>query len=139
MKLFDLFSTDKIALELSLPENVDIEYLGDKIKTVGTQGEISKFADEIRKVSKLSDGQLARVDKYILKVSDYITEDGLRENWIELPSWGWNVIASKFKEVTCKYEENPFYFNACGCTDEIPLDIGVEVTDLPRERESTEA
>ena len=41
-------------------------------------------------------------------------------------------MASKFLEVLDGYEENPFHFNSCGYTDKLPLDIGVDVTDLEK-------
>jgi hypothetical protein len=44
-------------------------------------------------------------------------------------------MASKFLEVTERREENPFYFNSCGYTEKIPLDIGVEVSDLHTQSE----
>lgn len=107
-----------------------IDRLDDRIKFTGTAYEISKLAEEIRKIAGLHDGQLAKVSNYIFKVSDYMTEDRFRTNWVELPNFGWNVMASKFLEVTGRLEENPFNFNSCGVTDKIVLDIEVEVTDL---------
>lgn len=132
MDLFNLFSKSKITLRLVLPNGLRIDRLEEKITFVGTMDEISRFAQEIWKISKLNDGALASVDQYIFKVSDYRTDDSFRKNWIELPGWGWGVMASKFLEIVERYEENPFWFNSCGCTDKLPLDIGVEVTDLER-------
>jgi len=132
MDLFNLFSKHKITLRITLPRGIRIDRLEDKITFIGTTEEISKFAQEIRKTASLRDGALASIDKYIFKVSGYRTDDSFRENWIELPGRGWGVMASKFLEVVEKYEENPFWFNSCGYTDKLPLDIGVEVTDLER-------
>ena len=116
MNLFSLFSKNKITLRVTLPKGLRIDRLEEKITFVGTMDEISKFAQEIRKISKLNDGALASVDQYIFKVSGYRTDDGFRKNWIELPGRGWGVMASKFLEVVERYEENPFWFNSCGYT-----------------------
>lgn len=134
MALFDVFKRNKIALQLTLPKGLKIDRLDDRIKFTGTAYEISKLAGEIRKISHLNDGQLAKVGNYIFKVSDYMTEDRFKTNWVELPKQGWNVMASKFLEVTDRYEENPFNFNSCGFTDKITLDIEVEVTDLDEDK-----
>ena len=40
-------------------------------------------------------------------------------------------MVSKFREIAYKEEDNPFDFNDCPYTDKNPLDIGVEVIDLP--------
>ena len=132
MGLFDLFSRDKISLKLTLPKGVRVEHLNDKLKFIGTTGEISKFAYEIRKVAELNDGALTKIDKYIFKVSETMSEDRFRKDWIELPAQAWGVMSSKFLEVVHRMEDNPFYFNSCGFTNKTPLDIGVEVTDLAK-------
>lgn len=132
MTLPDFFRKNKIALTVSLPKDLIIERLENKITVTGTKNEISKFAEAIREVSKLRDGRLAKAGDYYFKVSEYMTEDRFRRNWIELPGQGWNVMASKFLEVVNQHEENPFYFNDCGYTDKLPLDIGVKVIDLDR-------
>ncbi|WP_228450720.1 hypothetical protein [Chryseolinea soli] len=132
-RLFDLFSANKITLRVTLPKGLNIEHSEEKVTFIGTTDEISAFAHEIRKIAKFKDGALVSVDRYIFKVSDYKTEDGFRNNWIELPGRGWGVMSSKFLEVVEGYEENPFWFNSCGYTDKLPLDIGVEVTDLKKE------
>jgi hypothetical protein len=133
MGLFDIFFKDKTTLKLTLPKGLRVEHFDKKIKLIGTKDEISSFVQELRKVSRLNDGQLAKLNKYVLKVSDYMTEDRFRSDWIELPGRGWGVMASKFSEVVDGREDNPFYFNSCGYTDKLPLDIGVEVTDLADE------
>lgn len=133
MGLFRYFFKDKIVLKLTLPKGARVEHFGEKIKIKGTKDEISNFVKELRKVSRLSDGQLAKLNHYVLKVSDYMTEDRFRSDWIELPGRGWGVMASKFLEVVDGREDNPWYFNSCGYTDKLPLDIGVEVTDLMNE------
>ena len=58
---------NKISLQVTLPGGLKIEHAEGKITFVGTMDEISKFAREIRTISKLPDGALASVDKYILK------------------------------------------------------------------------
>jgi len=125
-----MISRHKYHLEIKVPTGVEIVYLDNKVRFRGTKEDILKFAKEFHGLKALKSGQLCRLDRYTLKVSDYITLDGVKENWIELPSRAWGVMGSKFYEVPNGYEDNPFDFNDCGYTDKIPFDIGVEVTDL---------
>lgn len=132
MNLFDkIFGRQKFDLEIKVPTSIEIVHMDDKVRLRGTKDDISKFAKEFYRLKELSDGQLCKLDKYTLKVSDYITPDREKENWIELPNHAWGIIGSKFNEVPYEYEDNPFDFNDCGYTDKYPFDIGVEVTDLP--------
>lgn len=125
------FNSQKFDLEIVVPANNEVVHLQDKVRFRGTKGDIAQFAKEFYRLRALNDGQLCKLDKYTLKVSDYITPDRKKENWIELPDHAWGIMASKFIEVPCGYEDNPFDFNDCGYTDKNPFDIGVEVTDLP--------
>ena len=132
MKLFDkIFGRQKFDLEIKVPTNIEIVHMDDKVRFRGTKEDISKFGKEFYRLKELSDGQLCKLDKYTLKVSDYITPDREKENWIELPNHAWGIMGSKFNEVPYEYEDNPFDFNDCGYTDKNPFDIGVEVIDLP--------
>jgi len=130
MDLSNIFLRNKISLRLNLPKTIKSIHTDEKLKFIGTKGDIVILIKEIRKIALLKEGQLAKLRNYTLKVSDHRTEDRFKENWIEFPAWVWAIMASKFLEVTEGLEENPFYFNSCGCTDESPLDIGVEVSDL---------
>ena len=135
MGLFDMFWYNKTSLRLNPPKAVvSIQTVG-KVKFIGTTRDIEKLVEEIRKIPLLKDGQLARLHSYTLKVSECMTEDRFRENWVELPAQAWAVMASKFLEVTERREENPFSFNSCGYTEKTPLDIGVEVSDLHTQSE----
>ena len=132
MKLFNkLFGNKKFELEIKVPASIEIVPMVDKVRFRGTKEDLSKFSKEFYKLNKLKEGQLCKLDKYILKVSEYITNDREKENWIELPNLAWGVMGSKFNEVANEYEDNPFDFNDCGYTEKNPFDIGVEVTDLP--------
>lgn len=126
-----LFGRKNFALEIQIPEGVEIVHLGNKVRFRGNKEKISKFAKEFYRMKELNDGQLCKLDKYTLKISDYITPDREKENWIELPNHAWGIMGSKFNEVPYEYEDNPFDFNDCGYTDKNPFDIGVEVLDLP--------
>ncbi|RYD97671.1 MAG: hypothetical protein EOP54_10185 [Sphingobacteriales bacterium] len=126
-----LFDRQKFDLEIKVPTSIEIVHMKDKVRFRGTKDAIIKFAREFYTLRALNDGQLCKLDKYTLKVSDYITPDRKKENWIELPNHAWGIMASKFIEVPYEYEDNPFDFNDCGYTDRNPFDIGVEVTDLP--------
>ena len=123
-------------LKIKVPTSVEIEYLKDKVRFKGSKASISDFAEELRKISKLEDGQLCKLDKLTLKVSDYITADQDKVNWIELPDHAWNILASKFQDVVEGFDSNPFDFNDCGYTNPIPYDIGIEITDLPIDEDS---
>lgn len=132
MTLFDkIFGKQKFDLEIKVPKSIEIVHMDDKVRFRGTKDDISKFANEFYRLTELSDGHICKLDKYTLKVSDYITPDREKENWIELPNHAWGIMGSKFNEVPYGYEDNPFDFNDCGYTDKNPFDIGVEVTDLP--------
>jgi len=121
----------KYKLKINVPSSIEIKYFENKVKFVGAKSEILVFSEEIRKVSKLKDGQLCKLDKLTLKVSDFITPDQDRKLWVELPGHAWNIMASKFQDALEGFDTNPFYFNDCGYLDRIPLDIGIEITDLP--------
>ncbi len=130
MNLFDFFRGNKIVLKIILSKRIRVDRQKDRITFIGTRDDILTFAAEIRKISRLNDGELAKVGCYFFKLSNFITADQFRENWVELSGLGWNVMASKFSEVVYGYEQNPFYFNDCGFTTKLPLDIGVKVIDL---------
>lgn len=121
----------KYVFEFIIPEGVTIEHLENKVRFKGTKVDIAAFASQFHKMKELKDDDLCRLDEYVLKVSNYITDDGLRKNWIELPNRAWNIMGCKFMDVVSEYEDNPFDFNDCGYTGKLPFDIGVEVMDLP--------
>ena len=127
MRLFGLTYN----LKIKVPLGIDIDYHSDKVRFKGTKTDISNFAEELRKISKLKDGQLCKLDKLTLKVSNYITSDQNKEFWVELPDHAWNIMASKFQDVVEQFDDNPFDFNDCGYTNRTPFDIGIEITDLP--------
>jgi hypothetical protein len=132
MSLFDkIFRRQEYALEINVPDNIEIVHMDNKVMFRGTKESIYKFGKEFYKLRDLSDGQLCKLDKYTLKVSEYLTPDREKQNWIELPNHAWGIMGSKFNEVPSGYEDNPFDFNNCGYTDKNPFDIGIEVTDLP--------
>jgi hypothetical protein len=121
----------KFDLELVVPQTIEIFHTNNKVRLRGNKEDIRLLAREFYKLKELRDGQLCKLDNYILKVSDYLTEDREKERWIELPAHAWGVMGSKFREVTYEEEDNPFDFNDCCYTDKNPFDIGVEVIDLP--------
>lgn len=121
----------KFDLEIAIPVTIEIVHMENKVRFRGKREDISQFAKEFYKLKALTDEQICKLGNYTLKVSDYITEDREKENWIELPALAWGVMGSKFLEVTYEEEDNPFDFNNCAYTNRNPFDIGVEVTDLP--------
>ena len=132
MKFFDtIFIKREFAFEIKVPPSIEIVHMENKVRFRGTKEDISKFAQEFHRLEKLKDGQICKLDKYTLKVSEYITLESNRVNWIELPAKAWLIMGCKFNEVPYEYEDNPLDFNDCGFINKIPFDIGVEVTDLP--------
>lgn len=121
----------KFDLELVVPQAIEIFHTNNKIRLRGNKEDIRQLAREFYKLKELKDGQLCKLGNYILKVSDYLTEDREKERWIELPALAWGVMGSKFMEVTYEEEDNPFDFNDCSYTDRNPFDLGIEVMDLP--------
>lgn len=121
----------KFDLEIDIPTSLEIVHMEDRVRFRGKKEDIRLFAREFYKLRDLTDGQVCKLGNYSLKVSDWVTADRERENWIELPAHAWVVMGSKFTEVAYEDEENPFDFNDCGYTDKNPFDIGVEVMDLP--------
>jgi hypothetical protein len=119
-------------MEITLPEAVTLVEFPNKIRFKGKQNVLSDFVEEFRRISKLSNGQLCKFDEYTFKVSDLITDDSLKQNWIEMPNHAWNIMTSKFHDVLNEYDDNPLDFNDCGYLNpKLPFDIGIEVTDLP--------
>ncbi len=125
------FNFPKYKLNIKVPLNSKLEWFNDKVRLIGPQNDIFLFARDLSKIEELQNGDLISFDKLTLKVSDYISSDSEKKNWIELPNHAWGIMAGKFYDVCEKYEENPFDFNSCGYTEKIPLDLGVEITDFP--------
>jgi len=110
---------------------IEVVHMVDKVRFRGSKENICQFVKEFYKLKALTDGKLCKLENYTLKVSDYITADRERKNWIELPARAWGIMGSKFLEVAYEEEDNPFDFNDCGYTNKNPFDIGIEVLDLP--------
>ena len=81
MTLFDkIFGRQKFDLEIKVPTTIEIVHMDNKVRFRGTKEDISKFAKEFYRLKELSGGQLCKLDKYTLKVSDFITPDREKEN-----------------------------------------------------------
>ena len=118
-------------MEIFVPSSIKISHLKNKVVFQGNKNDIDKFVQEFYKLEKLENGQKCKLEKYTLKLSEYLTEDRNKKNWIELPKEAWLVMGSKFREVADGEEDNPFDFNDCVFIDKNPFDIGIEVIDLP--------
>jgi hypothetical protein len=72
---------------------------------------------------------------YVGSVELYVTNDPKdphNKGRIALPRDAWNILASKFTEVTYGYEESPFDFGDCGYLYPRPdPDLGVELVGEP--------
>lgn len=126
MKLFSKYKD-----EIKIPEGVRVEWFDSKVRFLGSRNELYNFLREFRKLQKLKNGSLVKLDSLTLKVSDYVTEDRNKKHWIELPDHAWGIMSSKFYDAWEGYDENPFDFNDCAYTHKNPFDIGIEITDLP--------
>jgi hypothetical protein len=122
---------NKFDLEILIPAAIKVVHMKHKVRFCGKKDDLALFVKEFYKLKALTDGQLCKLGNYVLKVSDYLTPDREKENWIELPALAWGIMGSKFLEVTYGDEMNPFYFNDCAYTDRSPFDIGIEVIDMP--------
>lgn len=121
----------KYKFEIRVPTGVRLEWFANKLRFIGTKEDLFDFVGEFRKLGGLKNGDLVKLDQLTLKVSDFHTPEGRRENWVELPAAAWGILAGKFYDVWEGFEENPFDFNDCGYTDRLPFDLGIEIIDLP--------
>ncbi|HBS11303.1 MAG TPA: hypothetical protein DEO36_01995 [Flavobacteriaceae bacterium] len=126
-----LFKRNKIKFEIQIPVGIEQEWFQNKVRFVGEKEKIYKLSREFIRLKELKSGDKVKLGKLTLKVSDYITSDRKKTNWIELPNHAWGIMSSKFYDVWEGYDDNPFDFNDCGYIDKIPFDIGIEITDLP--------
>ncbi len=123
-----LFS--KYKLKIDLPKGMSSRIADDKIRFIGTTNSLTYLAHEIRKLNLLENGDLIKLDKVDLKVSDEITNFTNDKKMIEMPRQAWNIFASKILEVVDGYEDSPFDFNDCGyLSPRLDFDIGVELID----------
>ena len=127
----NLFNRHKTKFEIVIPNRIQQEWFANKVRFVGTKDELFPFIKEFRRLSELDNGDKVKLGKLTLKVSDYITEDRNKNNWIELPNHAWNIMSSKFYDTWEGFDDNPFDFNDCGYTDKNPFDIGIRIVDLP--------
>ena len=123
-----LFS--KYKLKIDLPKGMSSRIADDKIRFIGTTNSLTYLAHEIRKLNLLENGDLIKLDKVDLRVSDEITNFNYDKKMIEMPRQAWNIFASKILEVVDGYEDSPFDFNDCGyLSPRQDFDIGVELID----------
>ena len=89
------------------------------------------LAESIRVLSEAPLGLVCRVGAVEL----YVTEDpsdSHAKGRIALPRDAWNILSSKFVEVTAGWEESPFDFGDCGYLYPRPeIDLGVELVGEP--------
>lgn len=126
-----LFNRNKIKFEIQIPNDLELEWFQTKVRFIGNKETIYQFSTELKRLKELGDGEKVKLGKLTLKVSERITPDQNKSNWIELPNHAWGIMSSKFYDVWEGYEDNPFDFSDCGYINKIPFDIGIEVTDLP--------
>jgi len=126
-----LFNQNKSKFNILIPKGIQQEWFDDKVRFIGSKSELFSFIEEFRRLTTLNNGDCVKLGKLTLKVSDHLTEDRDKQNWVELPTHAWNIMASKFYDVLEAFENNPFDFNECSYTYKNPFDIGIQCKDLP--------
>lgn len=126
-----IFKRIKYKFEIPIPKDLKLEWFDNKIRFIGDKNTLFKFIGEFKRLKNLKDSELVKLGQLTLKVSDYITTDREKKNWIEMPPDAWGIMTGKFYDVWEGLDSNPFDFNDCAYTDKNPFDIGIEITDLP--------
>lgn len=123
-----LFS--KYRLRIDLPKGMMSHIEDDKVRFIGTTNNLTELAKELRRLSEFENGDLIKLDRFDLKVSEEKTTYIGDKKTIEMPTQAWNIFASKIIEVVNGYEESPFFFNDCGYLyPRLDFDIGVELIE----------
>ena len=125
------FSRRKYKLEIKIPPTIKTEWFDNKVRFIGCKVDIYNFSRELKQLKEFNNSDLIKLGELTLKVSDYLTSDRERKNWIELPNDAWGIMSSKFYDSWEGYDDNPLDFNSCGYTNKNPFDIGIEITDMP--------
>jgi hypothetical protein len=116
---------------LNLPASVEIVQGPRGPRFRGPALALRELAASLRTLRDAPVGSICTVDSVEL----YVTNDPKDPNnsgRIALPNDAWNILASKFTEVTWGYEKSPFYFGDCGYLYPRPdPDLGVELVGKP--------
>ena len=116
---------------IDLPESIHVVQgpVGPQLR--GPALELRKLASSLRTLRDASNGFVCRVGSVKLYVTDD-RNDPHAVGRIALPREAWNILASKFIEVTAGLEETPFDFGDCGYLYPRPdPDLGIELVGDP--------
>ena len=119
-------------LTIDLPESVEIidGPFGPRFK--GPALPLRRLAESLRVLSKVPLGFVCLVGHLELYVTDD-PSDPHAQGRVSMPRNAWNILASKFVEVTAGYEESPFDFGDCGFLYRRPdPDLGVVLVGEPK-------
>jgi len=92
---------------------------------------LRELASSLRTLRDAPLGLICHVGSIELYVTDD-PNDPHREGRVAFPREAWNILASKFTEVTSGREDSPFDFGDCGYLYPRPeLDLGIELVGEP--------
>jgi len=90
------------------------------------------LAESLRSLSIAPLGLVCHIGSIELYVTND-PHDSHAQGRIALPRDAWNILASKFVEVTAGWEESPFDFGDCGFLHPRPNpDLGIELVGEPK-------
>ncbi|MBN2267738.1 MAG: hypothetical protein JW725_05385 [Candidatus Babeliaceae bacterium] len=117
--------------EIQLPTSIEIIQGPNGPRFKGPALAIRELATSLRVLQDAPAGSVCYVGSLELYVTNN-PHDPYNKGRIALPKNAWNILASKFVEVTCGWEESPFDFSDCGYLFPEPtIDIGVELVGEP--------
>ena len=118
-------------IEITLPKGIEIVQgpYGPRFK--GAARALRELASQLRILRDAPLGFTCRVGSVTLYVTDN-TADIRGRDRVSMPPQAWNILASKFTEVTYGWEDSPFDFRDCGYLSPPPEpDLGVELDGDP--------
>jgi len=100
------------------------------LRLVGPGEQIIWTVRQFEEVSKLSQGEFARLEDWILVVSEFVP-DSVPARTVVMPASAWRMAAGQLADVAYGYYPSPLDFSELGYLKPPPVnDVGVEVTDL---------
>lgn len=119
--------------QISLPDSVRVIKGPRGPRFRGPATALRELAELLRLLKEEPVGFVCNVGPFELYVTDS-PNDAHAKGRIALPRHAWNILASKFIEVTAGMEESPFDFGDCGYLYPRPdPDLGVELIGEPEE------
>lgn len=117
-----------------LPDDVKIVQGPHGPRFLGPAIPLRKLADSLRLFKDAPAGFVCKVGSLELYVTNG-PDDPHARGRVALPGRAWNILASKFIEVTSGWEDSPFDFGDCGYLNPRPEpDLGVVLVGEPEGR-----